>query len=55
MSGAAKHGVHGIAQRSSEPFAPQLAVVLPLVDGRFNGASPLDNRLDATRDATSLA
>jgi hypothetical protein len=55
VSGAAKHGVHGISQCPFEPVAPQLAVVLHVGDGRFNGASARDHRREATRDATPLA
>jgi hypothetical protein len=35
--------MHGIAQCPYEPVASQLAIVLHVADGRFNGASVLDS------------
>ena len=54
VSGAAKHCMHGITQWPFEPVAPQLAIILHVADGRFDSASALDHRLEATRDAASL-
>ena len=55
MTGAAEHGMHGITQRSLEPVAPQFAIGLHVADGRFDGTSALDHRLEATRDAALLS
>jgi len=48
LAGAAEHCVHGIAQCSFESVAPRLAVVLHVANGRFDGASALDHRLEMT-------
>jgi hypothetical protein len=48
VSGAAEHCVHGVAQCLFQPVATQLAAVLHVADGRFDGTSALDYPLEGT-------
>lgn len=47
--------LHGIARYPFEPIAAQHLVVLHVANGWFDNASALGHRLEATRQAASLA